>query len=189
MRSRLLPSIAIGVLFVVSGSLSAAKSFSEKALWIEFQEDGKHTTTIAITEGIARELLDSKHQGFHFSNKDKKELLTREMLLAVLDGDKDIVEVQDSDNGTSARAYLRNLRSPATGSGKDRLILETYKSGERNFRIALPDIEVEKEGDDDGELVKTSFGWKGLLPFLAKTGGAVYIDNQKEDTEVWIYID
>lgn len=189
MRSRLLPSAAIGVLFIVSGLLSAAKAFSERALWIEFQEEGKHTTTIAITEGIARELLDSKDHGFHFSNRDKKELLTREMLLAVLDGDKDVVEVHDSDNGTSARAYMRNLKSPGTGSGKDRLILETYKSGNRNFRIALPDIEVEKEGIEDGELVKTSFGWKGLLPFLAKSGGAVYIDNREDDTEVWIYVD
>ena len=189
MHPRVLRSVVIGALLVVSGALPAAEGHSEKALWIEFKDEGKHTTTIAMTEGIARELLSAKHDGVHFSDKDRNELLTREMLLAVLDGKKDVVEVQDDDNSTSARAYLRDLKSPARGSGNDRLIIETYKSGTRNFRIALPDIEVGQGSSDDEELVKSSFGWKGLLPFLAKSGGAVYIDNQKDDTEVWIYVD
>jgi hypothetical protein len=37
--------------------------------------------------------------------------------------------------------------------------------------------------------VKINFGWKALLPFLAKGGGAVFIKDQDDDTEVWIYVE
>ena len=31
--------------------------------------------------------------------------------------------------------------------------------------------------------------WRGLLPFLAKEGGAIYINTEKEETEVWLYLE
>jgi hypothetical protein len=31
--------------------------------------------------------------------------------------------------------------------------------------------------------------WRGLLPFLAKEGGAIYINTEKEETEVWLYVE
>ena len=70
-------------------------------------------------------------------------------------------------------------------------MLETYESGVKKFRIALPEMDMEKSDDESGsdDLVKLSFGWKGLLPFLAKEGGAVYINDQQKDSEVWIYVE
>ena len=38
-------------------------------------------------------------------------------------------------------------------------------------------------------IIDMRLGWKGLLPFLAKEGGAIYINTAKDDTEVWLYVD
>lgn len=182
---------ALVALFAVSGALSVAPARSGKALWIEFRENGTRTATIAVTERLAREFLNSRDLNLHISQREKKDLLTREMLLAVLDGDQNDVETSDPETGTTARVYLQELNSPARGDGTDRLVLETYKAGARKFRIALPDVELE-QADDEGEsteLVKTCLGWKELLPFLAKNGGAVYVESVKDDTEVWVYVE
>jgi hypothetical protein len=63
------------------------------------------------------------------------------------------------------------------------------KSGSRTFRIALPEIELETSDEEDGGTgsIETSIGWKALLPFLAKEGGAICINTDKDETEVWLY--
>jgi hypothetical protein len=98
---------------------------------------------------------------------------------------------RDSADGSEVKMYLKDLEIPGKGRGKDRLVLETYKSGKKKFSIGLPDIEVEEAREDSGasDLVKLSFGWKGLLPFLAKAGGAVYLKDHQDDTEVWLYVE
>jgi hypothetical protein len=161
---------------------------AEKALWIELKENGERTTTIAMTEGIARQLLDAKEINVSFSEKGKSELITREMLQAVLDGRERSLTARDG-HGSEATVSLRSLSIPGGRNGSNRLVLETYKSGKQTFRIALPELEIEQADDKGDEFVKINFGWKALLPFLAKVGGAVYINDQKDGTEVWIYVE
>jgi len=174
-----------------SGVLFASETRSEKALWIEAKERGEQKTTVAMTVGIARELLESKDAKVNFSQEGKKELITKDTLLAILDGRQESIELRDAEDGSEAKLYLKDLDIPGKESGKNRLVLQVYKSGVKTFGIALPEVEVEKRDDESegSNLEKISFGWKGLLPFLAKEGGAVYIQDQKDDTEIWIYVE
>ena len=48
---------------------------------------------------------------------------------------------------------------------------------------------MEQADEKTDESVNVSFGWKALLPFLAKVGGAVYINDQQDNTEVWLYVE
>ena len=52
-------------------------------------------------------------------------------------------------------------------------------------------IEIEASDEENGGTgsIETSIGWKGLLPFLAKEGGAIYINTDKDETEVWLYVE
>ncbi|GEM_PF-2489395 len=181
----------LGILVLCYGVIPASGCSSEKALWVEVREKGEGKTTIAMTEGIARRLLESKELKVNFSGKWKKELVTLEMLRAVLDGREGSVEVHDGKSDSEAKVFMKQLTVPGSGKGKDRLVLETYESGKKKFRIALPDVAVEKSDEEGGsdELVKINFGWKALLPFLAKEGGAVYINDLQKDSEVWIYVE
>jgi len=177
------------LLFLCSGFLLASQPHSEKALWIELKEGGNQQITIAITEGIVRQLLESEETKVNFSEKGKRELITREMLEAVVEGRQESAEVCDPQDGSEAKIYMEDLNVPGKGDGNDRVVLATYKSGTETFRIALPEIEMESHDESSNDFVRINFGWKGLLPFLAKEGGAVYIGDGKDDTEVWIYVE
>jgi hypothetical protein len=188
MRVRQFVAVA-GLLFICSCVMVASQP-REKALWIEVRGKGDHRTTIAMTEGIARQLLESDEANVHFAKKGKRDLVTREMLRSVLEGREESVEVRNED-GSEAKLYMADLKVPGNKGGKGKLVLETYKSGSRTFRIALPEIEIEASDEADGGTgsIETSIGWKALLPFLAKEGGAIYINTDKEETEVWLYVE
>ena len=188
MRPRWLMLVA-GLLLICSGVLQAFPRW-EKALWIEVKKHGGLETTIAITEPVARELLDSDEREVHLAKKGEKDLITREMLKAVLDGKEESVEAQDED-GSEVTLHMADLKVPAHEGKHEKLVLETYKSGSRTLRIALPEIDIEASNDEQDGVgsIETSIGWKGLLPFLAKTGGAVYIKSDKDDSEIWLYVE
>ena len=188
MRARQFMPVA-GLLFICSSVLPASLP-REKALWIEVKEKGDHKTTIAMTELIARQLLESDETKVYLAKKGKNDLITREMLRLVLDGREESVEARGED-GSEAKLYMADLRVPGHKGGKGKLVLETYKSGSRTFRIALPEIEIEASAEENGGIgsIEMSIGWKGLLPFLAKEGGAIYIDTGKDETEVWLYVE
>lgn len=176
----------LGILLLCSGLLWASCA-SEKAVWVEVRENGGQKTTIAVTEGIARQLLETTEMNVNFSSKGNGDLVTREMLQAVMDGRERSLSATDG-HGSEATVSMKQLRTPGR-RGSDRLVLETYKAGRRTFRIALPEFEMEQEDQKSLESVKVDFGWKALLPFLAKTGGAIYINDQNDDTEVWVYVE
>ncbi|MEK7248868.1 MAG: hypothetical protein AAB209_00455 [Bacteroidota bacterium] len=182
--------IVLGILLFCSVVLLASGCSAEKALWVDVKEKGERKTTIAMTEGIARQLLGSEELKVRFAEKGKKELITLEMLRSVLDG-KGSLEARDSQHDSEVKVYLKQLSTPGSRKGRDRLVLETHEAGKKKFRIALPDIAMEKsdEESETDELVKINFGWKALLPFLAKEGGAVYINDQQKDLEVWIFVE
>ena len=160
---------------------------SERALWIEIKENGEKGTTIAMTEGIARQLLETNEAELAFTRTNNDGPVTREMLQAVLDGRERSLTAHGA-HGSEAVVYAKPLRTPGH-TGQGRLVLETYKSDKQVFRIALPDLDIEQADQKTDEFVKVSLGWKTLLPFLAKTGGAVYIKDASDDTEVWIYVE
>jgi hypothetical protein len=188
MRTRQFIALA-GLLFICSSVLLGALP-REKALWIEVKEKGDHRTTIAMTEHIARQLLESDETKVCLAKKGRQDLITREMLRSVLDGREESVEARDED-GSEAKLYMADLKVPGSRGGKGKLVLETYKSGSRTFRMALPEIEIEASDEEDGGTanIETSIGWKGLLPFLSKEGGAIYINTDKDETEVWLYVE
>jgi hypothetical protein len=161
---------------------------SEKALWIELREHGVRTTTIAMTEGIARQLLDTKNMKVNFTEEEKAQLVTRDMLQAVLIGSQASMKSQDEE-GDEAIVSMKSLSVPRERGGNDRLVLETYKSGKQTFRLALSELEMEQADAKTDESVKVNFGWRALLPFLARVGGAVYIRNEEDGTEVWLYVE
>jgi len=188
MRGRQFMSVA-GLLFICFSVLPASLP-REKALWIEVKDKGDHKTTIAMTEFIARQLLESDENKVHLAKKGKKDLITREMLRSVLDGREESVGAQDED-GSEVNLFMADLKVPGQKGEKGKLVLETYKSGSRTFRIALPEIEIEASDEQTGGTgsIETSIGWKGLLPFLAKEGGAIYVNTDKDETEVWLYVE
>lgn len=160
---------------------------AQRALWMEVRE-GNRQTTIAMTEGIARQLLESTDVDVNFLKENRNELITREMLLSVLDGARSRVTV-NGRHGSEAIICTRPLDTPGEGSGRDHLVLETYKAGKRAFRISIPQLEIGKADEKGDEFINVSLGWKAFLPLLAESGGAVYIRDEKEDTEVWMYIE
>lgn len=76
--------------------------------------------------------------------------MTKRMLRDVLDERQESVEARDCEDGSEARIYLKRLEVPGKKSGEDRLVLETYKSGKKAFRIAVSDIEVERAHQEGG---------------------------------------
>ena len=112
------------------------------------------------------------------------------MLRSVLDGREESVVAKDED-GSEAKLFMADLSVPERREGTAKLVLETFKSGSRTFRLALPEIEMEATDAENGGtgIIDMRLGWKGLLPFLAKEGGAIYINTAKDDTEVWLYVD
>jgi len=181
-------AIVTGMLFLSAFALASTHR-SQKALWIELKEKGGRTSTIAMTENIARQLLESDDTNLHFSKKRERDLITKEMLRAVLDGRQESAEVSDDDGGSKAKLYMADLHVPANKGGGDRLVVETYKAGEKTFRIALPSIDIADAEEGTGNEIETSIGWKSLLPFLSHGGGALYVRDEDHDSEVWIYVD
>jgi hypothetical protein len=181
---------ALAILISFSGNLPAFQHHSEKALWIKTKEDGTLKTSLAVTENIARMIVESKDTKVNFSGKGKKDLITKKMVRDLLDGREESITAKDPEHNQDVTMYMKDLDVPGKARGSSRLILETYKAGKKTFSITLPDIEVESKGEDDSDdLVTRSFGWKALLPFLAKSGGALYIKDYNEDSEVWFYVD
>jgi len=188
MRARLFIPV-VGLLFICAGVLAASPPH-EKALWIEVSEKGCHKATVAVTEFAARQLLECEDLGYHFSKNGVNDLITQEMLRQVLDGDEECVEARDED-GSEVKLYMADLDVPGRHGENGKLILETYKSGSRTFRLALPEIEIEaSNAEDEGSgSIGLNIGWRGLLPFLAKEGGAIYLVSDEDQTEVWVYVE
>jgi len=178
-----------GLLFICSSALTGCPP-RERALWIEVKDKGDHKISIAITEPIARLLLESDERKVHLTKGREKDPFTREMLRSVLDGREESVEARN-DDGSEVKLFMADLAVPGNDEGKGKLVLETYKMGSRTFRIALPEIEMEASNEEDSGTgsIEMNIGWKGLLPFLAKEGGAIYINVEKDETEVWLYVE
>jgi hypothetical protein len=176
--------VAASTLFYAAASPAAN---SRQVLWIETKSQDEGRVKIAVTREIADAVLEADNEGsMHWSSHDHKNLITKEMVRDVLDGTKDVAEAEDSENGSTAKIYLGNVDLPRHDGGKGSVVFETYKNGERTFRMKLGEIEI--EGSEKGEM-GVAFSWKRLLPFLKKTGGAVYISNEREDSEIWLFLD
>jgi hypothetical protein len=176
-----------GALFICSPSLFAS-SPSQKALWIEVIQKGNHKTIVAVTEEIARELLDSSNPKCQIAMDEGHGQITRAMLKAVLNGEQETLEVQDEHGGV-LKLYMADLDAPSHKGGTGKLVLETFKSGSRTLRMVLPEVEIEANDEEDGDSIEMHLGWKGLLPFLARAGGAIYVNSGEDDTEVWVYLE
>ncbi len=50
--------------------------------------------------------------------------------------------------------------------------------------MKLGEVEI---SNGDGDVFGLS--WKRLLPFLNRVGGAVYLVDSGDETEVWLYLD
>lgn len=178
-----------GLFFAGSTPLFASSS-SQKALWIEVRDKENHRIIVAVTEAIARELLDSGGPKCRIAVDRGDGQITRAMLKAVLDGDQETIEASDGHNGV-IKLYMADLDAPPRKGNTGKLVLETYKSGSRTLRMALPEIEIEANNEEDGgsDCIEMHLGWKGFLPFLAKEGGAIYVNSEEDDTEVWVYVE
>jgi hypothetical protein len=178
-------SIVAGAL-VLSAAASLAGN-SRPALWIEVKNEEKGLTRIAVTREIAVALVEADDDdSIHVDRHGKGNLITKQMISDVLDGTRDIVRAKDPDDGSEVTLYLKDIDLPRHAGGSGSMVLETYKNGERTFRMKLGEFELEAGGKDDSGI---AFGWKRLLPFLSKAGGAVYVNNEREDSEVWVFMD
>lgn len=172
---------------VLLGAAASTAGNSRSALWIEVKSENQGMTRIAVTREIAVALVEADKDGsLHFRNHGHSDLITKQMIRDVLDGTRDIARAKDPDNGSEVTLYLKDLDLPRHAGGKGSIVMETYKDGERTFRMRLGEVEIETGDKDDTDIV---FNWRRLLPFLSKAGGAVYIDNERENSEVWVYVD
>jgi hypothetical protein len=176
---------------IVAGALllPAAASLagnSRPALWIEVKNEEKGLTRIAVTREIAVALIEADDDSMHVDKHGKGDLITKQMISDVLDGTREIVRAKDPDDGSEVALYLKDIDLPRHAGGSGSMVLETYKNGERTFRMKLGEFEIEAGGKDENS---AAFGWKRLLPFLSKAGGAVYVNNEREDSEVWLFMD
>jgi hypothetical protein len=161
---------------------------AERALWIEFTDKDGKSGVVAVTEELARKVLDNEEIKLNFSEHAKKELITRRMVSNILDGRQERITVSE-DDGSEATLSMRQLKIPSSRHGNGKIVLETYYDGERSFRMAIPDIEIESAEEKGDEAVNIQFGWRALLPFFAETDGAIYIQNSDSNSEIWIYLD
>ncbi len=181
---------AVALLPLMCLVLSARPTHSESALWIKISEHGKLKATIAVTEEIARLMLESDNANMHFHMKDKEhDLITRRMIESVLDGSESSVTASDPANDTEAEVYMKRLHVPGSKHGSSKLVMETYKEGKRSFRMNLGEFSFETDDEETNTTVETNFSWKSVLPFLAKKGGGVYIQDHDDDTEIWVYVE
>jgi len=170
----------------------AATAYAAKprALWIEVDKQSKGKTTIAVTEDVARAILESESKDLRFSKHkgNSDELITKQMLLDVLNGDRESIKVRDEDEEATIHIYMSDLDVPRHSSGSGHIVLETFKDGRQSLRISLGDVDIEKS-DEDGNSASFHLDWVKCVPFLKHDGGAVYINNEDEDTQVWLYVE
>ena len=179
--------IGMTLILACLGAVSASCR-TEKAMWIEVSEKGQRKVVIAITEAIVHALLDTRQVNVNFTDDEENSLVTRQMLSDVLEGREEYLTVKNKE-GSEATIYLKTLAAPVDRNGGGTLILETYKGGSRTFRMALPELDMQATDDKGDESVELNLGWKPLLPFLARAGGAVYIHDLEDDSEVWVYVE
>lgn len=186
MRALAMPAAAAGLL--LGAAMLHASPPPQNALWIEVHKKGEGRTTIALTEQVAREMLASSKTHFTGARGEDHDLVTSAMVRDVLDGRRESVEARDAD-GTEAKVWMKQLDPPGREHGDRKLVLEIYKSGEMTLHLALPDVEIEASDKESGGTIATEFGWKNFLPFLAQAGGAVYISSEKDNIEIWVFVD
>ncbi len=176
--------------FALSLSGTAFARGGTRALWIEINKESKGKTTIAVTEDVVRALLESNNDEWHFKKEKgrKEDLITRQMVLDVLNGDKESVKVRDDDEGETAHLYMDDLDVPRHTTNGNHVVLETFKDGKKTFRMSLGDFNIEKT-DDDGNGESFFLNWQKLLPFVKHDGGAVYINTEQDDTVVWLFME
>lgn len=175
-------------LSLISSVAFGASGTTKNALWIEVREYGDRQTVIAITKDIAAFLVEAEDRDVCFSRRHNKELVTKDMLRAVLSGRQESIEVHDAAESTDISISMKPLEVPSSIGRNQKLILETRKGNKKTFKISIPDIEIEA-ADDEENSVELSLGWRALLPFITEKGGAVYVKDVEEDTEVWAYVD
>jgi hypothetical protein len=185
--SRIVLISVVTTLFL--SSVLFACNDAEKALWITVKEHGNLKTTIALTEDIARKLLESKDFHLNFSKTKEKSLITKKMLEDVLTGRETSVEARGEENETVVTLFMQNLDLPGKNKGEKRLIVETYKEGKRTFRMKLGEFEIESTDEESGDTEKHDLSWKTFLPFLAKSHGGIYIKDHSDNTEAWVYVE
>ncbi len=157
----------------------------QRALWIDVRDKDEHKT-IAVTEAIARKAIEVAN--VEFAGRNNRDLVTREVLLSVLDGRERTRTARDAV-GNEAVVYMKRLDTPGKNGGNNNLVLETYKSGRQTFRFALPNLDMSFDGESNSVSVSGKLDWKSWLPFLAKEGGAVYLKDHSDETEIWLYVD
>jgi len=177
--------LAFACLLIASSASQAGSS--RPALWIEVTNENGELTKIAVTREIAVAMLEADKDGsMHLNKHGNNELITKQMLRDVLDGTRETVHATDPDNGSEVTLYMKDIDPPRHAGTEGSVVLETYKNGERTFRMKLGEMEFEAGGKDDNTV---TIGWKGLLPFLSKVGGTVYVNNDRDGSEVWLFMD
>jgi len=190
MKKLLRLTAVLALLPIFSLLLLARSTHSEKALWITITEHGRLKTTIAVTEPIARLIAKSEKTNVHFTSDDNGcDLITREMIQQVLDGRKSSISARDVKENTEVEIFMKRLKVPGSQKEKSRLVMETFKDGELTFHMKLGEFSFESKDEETGEMDETDFSWKSLLPFLSESGGGVYIQDNKDNTEVWVYVE
>lgn len=168
-------------------SYPSLASQEQEMLWLNVQSDKEPETTIAVSLPIARQFYAKGEEHLGFSLKDGKERELEHLIQEVLEGDRDEGEVYDGD--TRVRVWKGTATIPGNGK-KDgnTLVVEIREEGEAVTTIRLPNITIETTSQEHGAVVETSVGWRTFLPFLAEHGGAVYIATEKDETEIWVYV-
>ena len=160
---------------------------TQRALWIETDRNG-HLVAIAVTEGIARRFLETTGPSTDLWTQGEQSPIAREMLRDVLDGRQTRVSAR-GDDGSVITISMKPLSVPGRGRGNNRIVLEISKAGEKTFRLALSDLDLHLADENTSVSLQAHLDWKRWVPFLAREGGAVYVKDAGEDTEVWLYVE
>jgi len=161
----------------------------QEMLWINVQSEREPETTIAVSLPVARELYTSGQDHLTMGRQNKAERELQHLLQEVLEGAKEEGEVYDREDSTRIRVWRASTTIP--GSEKrdgNTLVIEIRERGEPMTTIRLPNITVETSSESEDAVVETSIGWRAFLPFLAEHGGALYIATDKDETEIWVYV-
>jgi len=177
-------------LLLLASPTLAAPADEQEMLWIDVTSATDPSTTIAISLNVARELYQSERQHLILGHKSHSEKELQQLIADVLDGDQEEGEVYDSEDSTRVRVWKGMAEVPTSGKGNgNTLVVEVRENGKVVTTIRLPNITVETSATDEDAVVETAIGWRTFLPFLAESGGAVYIATGKDDSEVWVYVE
>ena len=179
----------LAALFATAAVRPSLAAQEQEMLWLNVRSDKEPETTIAVSLAIARQFYADGEEHLTFSLKDRKERELEHIIQEVLQGDRDEGEVYDSEGNTRVRVWRGTATVPGTGQ-KDgnTLVVEIREKGEAVTTIRLPNITIETTSEEQGAVVETAVGWRTFLPFLAEHGGAVYIATEKDETEIWVYV-